>query len=1129
MAATFWGLGTIAFAQRGGGGGGAAQRGGAAAGVAQRGGAVPQQQQPERPIPKTPAEVADGLQFRNIGPAIMGGRIDAFAVDESDSSTYYVGTASSGVWKTVNNGTTFEPVFDEQPTSTIGDMAIAPSNPDIVYVGTGEQNGRQSSSWGNGVYRSNDGGKTWAHIGLEDTQAIGRIAVHPHNPDIVYVAAAGHLWGPNKERGLYKSSDGGKTWVNTKFINEDTGFIDVAIDPRNPHILYAASYQRRRAQYGFNGGGPGSGLWKTTDSGATWTKLTRGLPTEGDIGRIGIAIYPKDPRVVYCLVEHATQDGIYRSDDGGETWVKQSNTNPRPSYYSRLMVDPNNDQRVWVCGASMYYTEDGGKTFSTAFGRGIHGDFHALWVDPADSDHLLAGSDGGVHVTYDRGRTWEHVTNAVYAQFYEVSADSQNPYYVYGGLQDNGSWGGPSRTLSNEGIRETDWFRVGGGDGFYCVIDPVDSTTLYTESQDGSVSRLNLKTNESKSIRPVSAEGERYRFNWNSPILVSPHDHNTVYYGGNRLFGSKDRGDTWTVVSPDLTSNLERDKMQIFGKTAKEMLSRNDGVVHYGTITAMAESPLRAGILWVGTDDGHLQVSRDGGKTFTDVVKSVSGVPKDTYVSRVEASRSGEGAAYAAFDGHRNNDFKVYIFKTEDFGQHWRSISTNIPNGYSVHVIREHPKNSHLLFAGTENGLWMSVNDGEEWHRMKSRLPTVPVFDLMIHPRDNDLIVATHGRGVWIMDDITPLQQLAEAMNKDLDLFDIRPGTMFRTRSSGNAGNLGQKLFVGPNPPQGVYLNVWVKGRPSGQPAISIADASGKVVRDIRGTRLQPGLNRILWDMRENPVVQPEAGPGGGPAAVGEQTGAEAAAFAAGGGFAGGGGGRAGGGGQFAAAGGGGGGRGGFGAGGGLRVIPGTFTVKLTLGQTTVSKQVAVSEDPRIQISDADLRALREATVKAQELSSRLSRATRTLSTLRQALTDLDTEIKSRQRTPEVVTAAVKTLSEKVEAVARPLLGPTRTPTPLGFAGAPLVAEQPTNPLSSLLSAISSHISALTARPNQWDLDQLEKLPKQIDAVVEQAGALEKEVPALNKLLFDNGFVKIDLSRTTAPVGGRGGDPDDER
>ena len=529
-----------------------------------------------------------------------------------------------------------------------------------------------------------DAGKTWSPVGLKETKAIGRVVINPQDPNTVYVAATGNLWGANKERGVFKTADGGKTWTQSLFVNEDTGAIDLAMDPQSPNTLYAAMYQRRRTVFGFNGGGPGSGLYKTVDGGATWTKLTKGLPSEGDTGRIGIGIYRFNPNIVYALFENQKAGGIYRSNDKGETWTKMSETNPRPMYYSQVHVDPNNDQRVWLLGAPMYFTEDGGKTFRSNLVQRIHGDYHAMWIDPANSSHMWVGSDGGIHQTYDRGVTWDFINTYPLGQFYEVSFDMQKPYRVCGGLQDNGSWCGPSATLFSAGITNDDWFRVGGGDGFYTANDPVDPNTVYAESQDGNLSRLDLRTTESKSIRPQMKEGEPpYRFNWNSPVLISAFDHNTLYYGGNFLFKSTNRGETWTPLGGDLTTGVDRSKLGIFGvvpSKERDTLSRNDGVQWYPTATTIAESPLNANVLLYGSDDGNLQITRDGGKTWKNVADKVPGLPKGTYVSRVAASKSAEGTGYATFDGHRMGDFNTYVYMSTDYGEHWKSIAANLPN-----------------------------------------------------------------------------------------------------------------------------------------------------------------------------------------------------------------------------------------------------------------------------------------------------------------------------------------------------------------------------------------------------------------------------------------------------------------
>src|SRR5216683_834853 len=800
-----------------------------------------------------PADKFKNLEFREIGPATMGGRIDDFAVVESNPNIVYVGTASGGVWKTTNNGTTWEPIFDKENVSTIGDIAIAPSDPSVVWVGTGEPNHRQSSYWGDGAYKSLDGGKTWKKMGLEATRHIGRIVIHPKNPDVVYVAALGHLWGPNRDRGVYKTVDGGNTWVQVLKINEDTGVSDIAMDRESPDILYATAHERRRTPYGFNGGGLNGGIYKTTDGGVTWKKLTKGLPYEnggGDVGRIGLEVYRKDPSIVYAIVQHE-KGGTFRSEDKGETWKKMGDTNPRPSYYSQIRIDPNNDLRIWELGAQMFYSEDGGKKFVTdrikagcplpLSCQGIHGDFHAMWIDPADSNHMLTGSDGGIHWSYDAGKTWDFVNTIAIGQFYEVALDNEKPYHICGGLQDNGSWCGPIQTLTRDGIVNEDWQVIHGGDGFYAAIDNVEPWIVYTESQDGNIDRRDMRTGQQRSIRPEAKAGEpHYRFQWNSPVAVSAHEHTTVYYGGNYLFKSTDRGDNWTRLGPDLTSGQDRDKIAIMGKVPdKYTLSRHDGVQSWPAITTFSESPMNKDLLWAGTDDGNLQISRDGGKTWKNVFDRVRGVPKGTYVSRVVASRHNEGTAYATFDGHRSSDFNLYAFMTSDYGETWKPIRTGIPDDAgTLHVIREHYRNPRLLFAGTERAMFISTDQGAHWSKLKLNMPTVPVDDIAIHPRENDLIVGTHGRSIWIFDDLTPFEQWSDAVAaEDLHLFDIRRATEWRIAN--RAGFIGQKVFFGPNPPNGAIINYYLKSKPDEKERVrvTVTDSAGKVVRELDGTK----------------------------------------------------------------------------------------------------------------------------------------------------------------------------------------------------------------------------------------------------------------------------------------------------
>lgn len=1012
------------------------------------------------PPPAGPtSDMLNGLEFRNIGPAIMGGRVNDFAVVERRPSTFYVATASGGVFKTLNNGVTFEPVFDDQTVSSVGDIALAPSDPSILYLGSGEPNNRQSSSWGNGVYKTTDGGKSWKHLGLADTHHIARIVVHPDNPDVAYIAALGHLWGPNKERGLYKTSDGGASWTNTKFIDEDTGFVDVAMDAESPDTLYAAAYQRRRTPFGFNGGGPGSGLWKTTDGGRSWTRLAKGLP-EGELGRIGVTVYRKDPRIVYALIEHAKEGGVYRSDDKGESWSKQSGTNPRPSYYSKIHVDPTNDQRVWVLGAPMFYSEDGGKTFKNDLVQKIHGDHHGLWINPADPNHMILGTDGGIHLSYDRGRTWDFANSVPLAQFYEIAVDMRKPYWVYGGLQDNGSWMGPSRTHYQQGIGNEDWVRVGGGDGFYVQVDPSDHTILYVESQDGNVQRLHTDRFERRVIRPEPPEGERYRFNWNSPILISAHDPRTIYYGGNRLFGSKDRGDTWTLVTPDLTSGAERDKLTIFGKTAKEMLSRNDGVVHFGSITTIAESPLAAGVLWVGTDDGNLHVSRDAGASWTSLASRVPGVPKGSYVSRVEASRTGEGAAYVAFDGHRGDDFKPYLFRSEDFGQTWRSLAGNLPMGAAISVVREHPTNPDLLFAGTESGLWVSWNRGGAWHKVTSKLPTVPVDDLLVHPAEGDLVIGTHGRGVYILDDAAPLAALgASVLASDLHVFDMRRATQYRVYN--HKGNTGHKAFLAANPPDGALITYCLKSAPGEKDDVKIVvkDGTGALIRTLEAPKeKRAGLNRVNWDLRHEPPVPPDP---------------ERPAF--------------------------------LGPPRGPFVPPGTYTVTVSAGSFSASRPVEVEEDPRIRLGEAERRLWYDQTRAAAKLWTRADAANRATAPLKKQLGELQEALKKDARATPALNEAVKALADKVEALAKR----ASRQDPLGFAGAPL-AEDP-EPLLNQARGLYQAASGLTAPLTPQQSAALARVERELGALASEVNAVvEGDVPTLNKLLLEGGLGKLD-------------------
>jgi photosystem II stability/assembly factor-like uncharacterized protein len=1061
------------------------------------------------PPPADLAAVLKPLKFREIGPAVMGGRIDDVAVVESDPDVVYVATASGGVMKTTNGGTTWEPVFDDQTSSSIGAIAVAPSDPSIVWVGTGEANNRQSSSWGNGVYRSTDGGKTWQHLGLAETHHIGRIVVHPTDPNVVWVAAAGKLWGPSKERGVYKTTDGGATWKNVLFINEDTGVSDIAVDPVSPGTAIAAAYQRRRTVFGYSGSGPGGGLYKTTDGGATWKKLEKGLPWDPNarpttpptdpeamkqIGRIGVAIYRRDPSVVYALVEHVN-GGTFRSDDKGESWTKMSDTNPRASYYSQIRIDPNNDQRLWVMGANMFNSDDGGKTFRQNLVQRIHGDHHALWIDPRDSNNMVLGSDGGIHFSRDRGRTWDFTNNVPLGQFYEIGLDMQKPYRVCGGLQDNNSWCGPSMSFDPRGIGNGEWFTVGGGDGFYAQIDPTDPNIVYVESQDGNLSRRDLRTHEARNIRPPAPEGERYRFQWNSPVVISAFDPKTIYYAGNFVFRSPDRGDSWTRISPDLTNGGDRDKLPIMGRVPDRFtLSRHDGVQAFPAITTISESPLNRDLLWAGTDDGNLQVTRDGGKSWKNVAEKLKGLPKGTYVSRVVASRHNEGTAYATFDGHRGNDFNVYVFTTSDYGETWKAIRNGFPDdGGVVNVIREHHRNPKLLFAGTEHGLFASLDQGARWQRVKMNLPTVPVDDIAIHPRDNDLVLGTHGRSIWILDDLTPFEQVSDAvLASDFHLFDLRPATSWRLQ--GRSGSTGHKVFVGENPPNGALIHYYLKAKPDEKERVRIviSDKDGKVLRELDGGK-EPGINRVVWNFRTRSVTAPPtraqlaaAGnvPGGETAAAeAAVSGAEPAETP-----------------QF-------GGGGGFGQQPAPRVEPGEYTVKVSVGKNEQTKTVTVVDDPRLTATAEDRAARRAAMTQLAQMAGTAAATQRSLTGLRTAL---NTEIENWRRPGAAKPSAeiqkrAEELLKKVDDSCKRFASATQCgerAAALGAAGPALVYIPPniTQRITQLLSAMDNYVAAPTA----WQLDQIKLLQGML---AEQAAAARKltvdELAALNKMMND--------------------------
>jgi photosystem II stability/assembly factor-like uncharacterized protein len=1028
----------------------------------------------EKIAPKTAVSAASydstmlsEFAWRPIGPAVTSGRVVALAVADGPEARaegqlgklMYAASASGGVWKTINAGTTWEPVFDNQSTSSIGDIALAPSNQEIVWVGTGESNNQRSSSWGDGVYKSENGGKTWTHMGLRKSQHIGRIVVHPTNSNIVYVAAVGPLWTDGGERGLYKSVDGGRTWKATLTISQHTGVTDIVMDPVNPAIMYAAALQRQRKAYSFVGGGPESGIYKSIDGGDTWTKLKEGLPNR-DIGRIGLSISASQPRTIYATMETNTTE-VYRSDDYGASWTKKGTYFQFPWYMGQIRVDPTNPDRVYELGVPLFVSDDGGVT-NRAIGQSAHVDYHAMWIDPTDPDHFIVGNDGGVYITHDRGRTMDFVSNLPIAQYYAIDVDNRLPfYYVYGGLQDNNSWAGPSQTRNRQGITNSDWYVTVGGDGFYSAVDPTDPNTVYAESQNGGIIRYDVKTGEQKSIQPQAKYGApNLRYNWSVPIVISPHDHNTVYFGAQYFFRSPNRGDTWEQLGGDLTRALDRDKLPLMGKTwTKDAVARHAGTADFGNISTIDESSLRKGLIYVGTDDGLIQVSRDGGVSWTKIEK-FPGIPSMTYVSRVVASAHSEGTVYATFDGHRSDDFNAYVLRSTDYGKTWSSIASNLPVS-SVQVIREHPRAPYLLFAGNEIGAYYSGNGGKTWSRLQYNLPTVPVHDIKIQARDNDLVIGTHGRGIFIIDDITPLERLAEADRAStMYLFPVKPTTLFNYNSSipggeRGAGALGERSYSAPNPPFGTTLTYYVKDSlPKGRTlTLAIFDSTNKRIRDLT-VKSGRGLHRATWDLRlAAPYLNPRA-----QANRGQPQGAF--------------------------------------------VLPGRYTARLTLSgrdslmATSVETQVVVNPDPLVQLSPAEYRALHDMRLRAASEQARVQGVVRTAELLKDQITEVKNALKNLSGTDTLARQANRIDSEmdSILVRVRGRQGPDANDADDRNRFTPSIQAR--------VNGVANEIGDVTSPPTQLQRETLDSAMSDLAREVTRLNALlTTRVPALNSAL----------------------------
>ncbi len=1057
-----------------------------------------------------------GMKARSIGPAGMSGRVAALAAVESNPNVVYVGSASGGVWKSVNGGLNWTPVFDDQAVSSIGAVAVFQPNPDVVWVGTGEGNPRNSTSVGNGVYRSIDGGKTWRHLGLEKTERIYRVVLHPTHPDVAWVSAMGQLWGENADRGVFKTEDGGTTWNKVLYVDERTAASDLVMDPRNPDKLFASLWQVRRWPWFFKSGGAGSGLYRTLDGGRTWREITDadGLP-KGNLGRIGIAISRSNPDVVYATVE-AEKSAVVRSDDGGQTWKivnQRHDANPRPFYFADLRVDPELPNRLYSLDFDVRVSEDAGQSFRPLIpGFLIHGDYHALWIDPKDPNLIYLGNDGGVAVSRDRGRTAAFVSTLPLAQYYHVAVDNEQPYNVYGGLQDNGSWRGPNTVWQFGGIRNYEWLAVGGGDGFDTRPDPEDSNLVYSMSQGGYLGRTNLWAGEQRQIRPAPPEGVKLRFNWNSGFATDPFQEGTIYLGSQFVHKSTDRGETWTVISGDLTSNNpEWQKQDTSGGLTPDVSNAEN----FTTIIAIAPSPLQQGVIWVGTDDGRLHVTRDGGASWTSVEKNVyqgGGVPANTWIPHITPSKFDPASAFVVFDNHRRSDFTPYVFRTDDWGKTWKSLATKDVKGHA-YIVEQDPKAKDLLFLGTEFGLWVSLDGGGRWMKWTHGVPTVPVMDLVIHPRDLDLVIATHGRALYVIDDVTPLRTLSEKTLAEPLHFYAASDALQHSRVPEPGGfGLGSGEFRGENEPYGSLLTFSLsdpklplpdpdkesarkleerqarrlteakgeekleteKGEEAKKDAsepraeIRIADAAGKTVRTFKAP-VTRGLNRVVWDLARDGFKQfPQERPAEN---------------------------------EFP---------------GGPEVMPGTYTVTVKYGDHEAQGTARVLPDPRSKNTEADWQAREAAIARVAALNDALSEA---VDRLRKTRADVDSVVarvesakaakksETKDEKPDPIVEAAGKLKGDLDKLERRLWIPYDS-----------VGIQPDNDALSKVFYVFYYVTGTWEPPSPTHLEYLRQAEANTQAVLADfnrffetdVAAFRKQVDEANvRLLPDLGKVEV--------------------
>ena len=990
-----------------------------------------------------------GLGIRNIGSATMSGRISAVAArQESDGKvTVFVGAASGGVWKSDDGGTSFKPVFDKQPVQSIGAIALDPSNPKTIWVGTGESWTRNSVSIGDGVYKSTDGGENWEKMGLPNSERITRILVHPKDGNIVYVCAPGKLWSDSADRGLYKTTDGGKSWVQIlKGANLSTGCSSVTMDPANPEVLYAGLWDFRRKGWTFRSGGDGpdapsaSALMRSTDGGRSWSALTsqssKGLP-KGPWGRVEVVVAPSNAKQVYAFIENI-RSALYVSEDGGTTWQERDRSRNmvwRPFYFSRIVVDPTNDKRLFKMNLRMIASEDGGKSFADAAG-GSHGDWHDIWINPTNPKHIIGGDDGGLWISHDGGTKWWKSYNLPISQFYHVSTDDKDPYQVYGGLQDNSSWAGDSAYPG--GITNQRWENLYGGDGFYAFSDPADSNYAYAEYQGGHISRIDRRTLQNRNIQPQGGYKEKLRFNWNTPIHLSPNEKGTLYIGAQYLFRSRDQGTNWERISPDLTTNdPKRQQQELSGGITVD----NSSAEMHTTIYSISESPKNGQVIWAGTDDGNIQVTRDGGKSWKNTSAALPGIPKGSWISWVEASRHDEATAYATVDRHSFGDMGSYVFKTTDYGKSWKALITPATAGVRgyAHVVKEDSINPGLLFVGTELGLWVSVDAGATWAQYKpNNFPDVAVRDIALQSRDHDLALATHGRGIWIVDDISPLRML-NASTSDAEATLISGRAVQQRIESFGGWAEGDATYKGDNPAEGAVITYYQKARHVlGRMKLEVLDRSGKVVADLP-TAKRKGLNRVYWAMREKPPVVPPAAQLAGNSAQGP------------------------------------------------RLLPGDYSVRLTKAGKVYSAPLRVGLDRRVSFSLEDRKVQYDAAMRVSGLFGRMSMLLARINDVRGQADKVAGSLDAKDR----LGASARSLSGKADALRKQIVATKE--------GGAITGEER---LREHMDDVYGAITSTEQRPTGYALARVDALEKELKEVEDSFAALvAKDLPALNTQL----------------------------